>query len=100
MKELPIIFSTDMVKAILAEIKTKTRRLKGLEVINQNPDQWKVITTDLHLFERGILQNVFCVMFKPVQVWSGSGRVHDTSFWTEMLAQFHNLDNGIPPRNL
>jgi len=31
-----------------------------------------------------------------IPVRFGSGRIHDTSFWSEMLTKFHHMDNGIP----
>ncbi len=37
----PILFSTPMIQAIDKNIKTKTRRTKGLEKFNENPDDWK-----------------------------------------------------------
>ncbi|MDR6844485.1 hypothetical protein [Flavobacterium granuli] len=37
----PMLYSTPMVQGILEGIKTKTRRTKGLEKVNINPDEWK-----------------------------------------------------------
>lgn len=40
MRELPIIFSSEMIKSLLLDIKRETRRTKGLEKVNQDPDKW------------------------------------------------------------
>lgn len=38
-KEIPILFSTDMVKANMERRKTNTRRTKGLKEVNKDPDK-------------------------------------------------------------
>ena len=43
MKETPIIFSTEMVRAILDGRKTQMRKTKGLEAINDNPEIWSFL---------------------------------------------------------
>lgn len=35
-----LLFSTEMVKSLMANRKTETRRMRGLDVINENPDNW------------------------------------------------------------
>lgn len=40
-KERPMLFTTDMVIATVKETKTNTRRLKGLEILNERPDAWR-----------------------------------------------------------
>lgn len=42
MRVLPILFQDDMQKANLYNRKTQTRRLRGLQRANQNPDVWHI----------------------------------------------------------
>lgn len=46
MRELPILYSTPMVQAILENKKKMTRRIAGLEKVNEHPDNWKIVVGD------------------------------------------------------
>lgn len=48
MKQIGILFQTDMVRAILDGRKTLTSRLSGLEEINERPDAWRYDWVNIH----------------------------------------------------
>jgi hypothetical protein len=45
-KERPMLMQPEMVVATIDRRKTKTRRTKGLELINENPEEWDFIKVD------------------------------------------------------
>jgi hypothetical protein len=47
-KFIPILFTTDMMVANLQGIKNQTRRGRGLDVINENPNLWELHMVNRH----------------------------------------------------
>lgn len=45
-KEIPMLFTDEMANACRTGIKTETRRLRGLEEVNKNPDEWQYLLTE------------------------------------------------------
>ncbi|HXP52137.1 MAG TPA: hypothetical protein VN922_19430 [Bacteroidia bacterium] len=58
-KERPILFNTEMIKALNLNLKTETRRTRGLEYINDNPKVWEVETVGIDK-----KTDKLCVIFK------------------------------------
>lgn len=72
MKFIPMSFSTPMVQANLAGRKNQTRRLKGLELFNAEPDKWrydgiKEEDPSIHYFEQLDKNGIATERYQPKQ---------------------------------
>lgn len=45
-KEIPILFSGGLIQPVMTSLKTMTRRLNGLKLINQDPNKWNFIEVE------------------------------------------------------
>ncbi len=94
MKEHPILFSTPMVKGLLNDTKTMTRRVTGLDKINKNPDDYYFQSLVLHSTGRYTFAPM--VNFSPanediIEVKCRYGKPGDLLWvretWTEVMIQ-------------
>ncbi|MFB6453741.1 hypothetical protein ACE38W_00595 [Chitinophaga sp. Hz27] len=88
MKERPILFSTDMVRALLAGKKTQTRRLTGLELMNEAPNSWASIGIKS---DNGILKQVFFKNGKYTAVKCPYGEPGDILWVRERFARYEKV---------
>ncbi len=98
MKERPILFSPPMVRSILAGTKTMTRRTRGLDEINKEPDRYEfreLLAIDGDLFavfwDSGQVEHVL--------VKCPFGRIGDKT-WVRETWQTHCDMDHISPRDL
>jgi len=92
MKLIPILYSTEMVRAKQAGRKSMTRRMRGLDVVNKNPGEWLFV--GMKDYSR---QNFFCAQFKnenkTVTIKSPYGQPGDI-LWTRET-WFKSLNMGF-----
>jgi len=70
MKELPILFSKDMVQAIMEGRKNQTRRTSGLKEVNEIPDNWLVQKCDGYFeFEDRLFSDIKAKIKPRYQKW-------------------------------
>lgn len=99
MKERPILFKTEMVRAILDGSKTQTRRLNGFDKINKNPNDYEFLG-----YIKGA-NNYFAARFRSagienqVYVKSPYGDAGNQLWVKETWRTWHSLDH-VKPSNL
>jgi hypothetical protein len=85
MKTTPILFQADMVRALRANLKTQTRRTRGLEVINEEPDKWRLIgiTHSTAMFRSGgTFREIICPYGGPGdKLWTKETYTTNERIW-------------------
>lgn len=97
MKYIPTLFSTEMVQSEIEGRKKMTRRTKGLERINANPDEWTLTSKNKNIcrFFSGEENNpnpiekywIFehCISFEQIEVKCPYGVVRDIKEKSDIL---------------
>lgn len=85
----PMLFSTPMVRGILENRKTQTRRTKGLEEINKNPDEW--------IFHEWFAMDQICIsnkntgqLFYPKEYYAVGDIIWVRETWLEYKSYTNN----------
>jgi hypothetical protein len=87
-----------MVRAYLAGLKTQTRRTRGLDLVNKNPDEWLLSsikdgdTLRVHVFFKNRKEGHLCHLCRPPYGWAG-----DTLWFKETYAEICNWADPICP---
>lgn len=103
MKESPMLYTTPMVRAILNDRKDITRRLNGLDVINEAPDDFELIGTGITGYTTfrpkdpdAVMPGVYC----PYTEGKWHGRIWVRETWMRAPATaFGDLPHTIDPTN-
>lgn len=99
MKERPILFQAPMVRAEREGRKTKTRRTRGLEKINQVPSRYVLVwlENDFHPLAHAIFRNV--ETGDQIEVKCPYGRVGD-SLWVREQWAVSGIYDTLPPSKI
>ncbi|MCO5238848.1 MAG: hypothetical protein M9904_02225 [Chitinophagaceae bacterium] len=92
MKLIPVLFSTDMVQAERVGRKKMTRRIKGLDIINENPDDYKFhgwIPND-----KGCLIARFECVFDDIDIKCPYGQPGDVLWVRETFCEWGGVNEG------
>jgi hypothetical protein len=91
--ERPLLFQAPMVVASIADRKHQTRRMRGLEDINRDPDRWTVSRSTPGMVWFHLVDNV---AVPSTQILCPYGAPGDRLWVRETAALIDNSDLGVP----
>lgn len=104
-KEIPILYSTEMIRAKLAGRKTQTRRTSKLSWVNEDPNDWEYVFEDgQHMLfnktEEGLMVIIKCPYGEPGDIlWARETHYYEKYFngLTENTFVRYKADMGDEP---